>query len=235
MKTITKLLATVITVIYGTASYSQQCNFYMPLVENTGAVYMSYDANGDLQGSQEMQITKVISRHDFIEASINSKQYDKNNRLMYQGEFGVKCIEDELVIDVESILDPSMMDGFNGMEVRMETRDIVMPANISEGQLLPDARADIKVISGGMTVTELNFTLKDRKVGAKEKVNVPAGTFDAYKVTYNSVIESKAMGMSSKMVFTYIEYHATDVGMIRSETYDKDGKKMGYTVLSKIL
>ncbi len=235
MKLITKLSMAFVFIIIGVTVYSQECNFYMPLVENKGAVYKSYDANDNLEGSQEIKIKKVVTHPDFIEAIISSKHHDARDRLLYGGEFGVNCIGDEIVIDFQSILDPSMMEGFDDMEVRMESSNIVVPANLSVGRQLPDASANFKVVAGGMIVTEMTFSLKDRKVLAKERISVPAGNFDTYKLGYDFIVETKAMGMDSIMTYKYIEYHSTDVGMVRSETYDKEGKMIDYTVLSEIL
>lgn len=235
MKLITKLSMVLVLTIISTQTYSQDCNFYIPLAENTGVIYKNYDANDNFQGRQETKITKVDTHSDHTEAWINSKQFDDNNNLLYEGDFGVKCIGEEIVIDIQSILDPSMMEGFEGMEVRMEANDIVLPAKLSVGQKLPDAKANIKVVAGGMTVTELDFLLKDRKVLSKEKVSVPAGNFDTYKISYDYIIETKAMGMLNKMTFKHIEYNATDIGMVKSETFDSEGEMMGYTVLSEIL
>lgn len=233
---LTKSLSLVFVFAFiGATTYSQNCNFYIPLQENKGAVYNNYDADGNLQGSQEMKILKVATHSDYIEATINSKQFDSNKKLIHQGDFGVKCADNKIIIDIQSILDPTMIDGFEGMEISMETDNIVMPADLSVGQQLPDARVNMKVSAGGMTITDLTFTLKERKVLSKEKVNVPAGNFEAYKIAYDFIIETKAMGMDSKMVFKNIEYHSKDIGMVKSETYDQEDEKISYTVLTKRL
>ncbi len=235
MKAITKMSLVYVLFIFGTTTYSQNCSFYFPLEENKGVVYENYNEAGNLQGSQEMKVKKVTSHSDHIEASLSSKQYDANNRLIHQGEFGVKCVGNKIVIDIQSILDPNMIEGFEGMEIHMETDDIVVPTDLSTGQQLPDARVNMKVSAGGMIVTELTFTLKNRNVLSKEMVNVPAGNFDAFKISYDFIIETKSMGMESKMVFKNIEYHSANIGMVKSQTYDDQDIMINSTLLSKIL
>ena len=235
MKLTKKLSLVFALILIGAVTYSQNCNFYIPLQENKGAVYKNFDANGVLQGSQEMKILEVAKHSEHIEATISSKQFDSNERLIHQGDFSVKCADNKIVIDITSILDPSMMDGFEDMEIRMETDDIVIPTDLSVGQKLPDARVNMKVSTAGMIITDLTFTLKERKVLSKEEVNVPAGSFEAYKIVYNFIIETKAMGMDSKLEFKNIEYHSADIGMVKSETYDQTDEIISYTVLNKIL
>jgi hypothetical protein len=69
----------------------------------------------------------------------------------------------------------------------------------------------------------------DRKVEAVEDVTTPAGTFSCYKLSYT--VESKTM-------FTIIakstDWIAKRVGVVRSESFDKNGKLTGYMVLKSM-
>ena len=60
-----------------------------------------------------------------------------------------------------------------------------------------------------------------------ENITVEAGSFDTYKVTSN--VSANAMGMktSSKSA----EWIAKGVGMVKSETYEKNGDISSYTEL----
>ena len=75
----------------------------------------------------------------------------------------------------------------------------------------------------------LTFTILDRKVDAIEKISTDAGSFECVKIT--SHIEFKMM-ISMKMTVT--EWYSKDVGLVKSETYNKKGKLQASTVLTKI-
>jgi hypothetical protein len=77
----------------------------------------------------------------------------------------------------------------------------------------------------------MNMTTKvyNRKVEAIEKVTTEAGTFECYKISYDVFVDGM-IDFNSKG----IEWIARDVGAVRSETYNKNGKLTGYTELIKL-
>jgi len=100
---------------------------------------------------------------------------------------------------------------------------------------LPDANMHIKISIGDVAISNINFDLQDRKVDSKESITVPAGSFDCYKISYNSKMKSESMETPVELSIKHVEYYAPNVGMIRSETYDKNGDLQSYTILNKIL
>jgi hypothetical protein len=81
---------------------------------------------------------------------------------------------------------------------------------------------------GGMKMN-MTVDITNRKVNAKESITTPAGTFNCYAISSNS--ETK---MGLKMMFEIKEWVAEGMGVIKSETYNKNGKLMGYTELTSI-
>jgi len=234
MKIIPKIVI-LFTLMLVSTVYSQNCRFYIPLEENKGFKYKSYDVNDQRQGSQEKVIKNVISVNDHSIATIISKYFDKEDRIQHEGDFTLKCTDDETIIDIKSILDPSIMERYSDMNISMETKDIIIPTYLDIGQNLPDANMHIKISIGDVAISNINFDLQDRKVDSKESITVPAGTFDCYKISYNSKMKSESMGIPVELSIKHVEYHAPNVGMIRSETYDENGNLQGYTILNQIL
>ena len=75
----------------------------------------------------------------------------------------------------------------------------------------------------------LSINITNRKIEGKETITTPAGSYDCFKMTYD--IESKTV-MTVKM--KGIDWFAENVGTVRSESLDKNGKLQGYTVLESI-
>ena len=79
----------------------------------------------------------------------------------------------------------------------------------------------------------INFAVKgnpnpDRKVEKREDITTSAGTFNC--IVISQTISTKMMvriKASSK------ECYAENVGMVRSESYNKKGKLLGYSELTK--
>ena len=79
-----------------------------------------------------------------------------------------------------------------------------------------------------MTFMTMTFAVKNRKVEKKEKLTVGAGTYDAYKITYD---------MDFKMLFKksikVAQWVVNGVGMIKSETYNSKGELEGSSEMTK--
>jgi hypothetical protein len=84
-----------------------------------------------------------------------------------------------------------------------------------------------------MSITT-DMKIMNRIVEGKEKLSVPAGTFDVFKITSDMNVSTKTV-MKIGFDFQSVSYRAKDILWdIKTETYRK-GKLMGTTVLSKLL
>ena len=112
------------------------------------------------------------------------------------------------------------------MEVDISGTNLILPNNLSAGQSLPDANMlmNIKVPPMNMKMT---VDIRDRKVEGKETVTTSAGTFDCFVISY--IHESK-MGM--KITGNAKEWIAEGVGMVKSESYNKKGKRISRSELT---
>lgn len=214
---------------------AQNCNFYLPLVENSGLVYENYNRRDRLEGSQQVVIKSVRNEADRVVATVHARHFDRRERVQHEGEYDVICQGDHLRIDIQSLLDQSVLEGFSDMELEIEGDELVLPSGLSEGQDLPDAAMKVSIRSGGMQFAEMTLKVENRRVLGRETIEVPAGTFDAYKISYETHIETRAVGIPIRTRTKTIEYHVEDLGMVRSEYFNDNDRPQGYTVLSRII
>ena len=92
--------------------------------------------------------------------------------------------------------------------------------------MLKDAEMNMHVDA---TPMQLNFilTIYNRKVDAEESLKTPAGTFNCVKIS-----QSQHLKAMISMDTNSIEWYAEGVGLVRSESYNKKGKLMGYSLLT---
>ena len=67
-------------------------------------------------------------------------------------------------------------------------------------------------------------TLSHRKVVGKESITTPAGTFDCIKLSYE--VQTQIL---SSVSGSAIEWYAADVGIVKTVSYNKTGKMIGYS------
>jgi len=220
--------------LISTSVWAQKCDIYFPLIENNGVQYQSFDRRDRLQGTQDLMVKEVIQHADHIEALINTKYYDNRNNFQHESDFSVICKGNEIILDIQSIIDQGMLQGFQGMEVEMSSIDIVFPDNPQVGQELEDASMTISVSSGGRTISEMTFNIINRKIESIETITTPAGTFESFKITSEMQSESRTMGISHRTTMTSVDYWSKGVGTVRSESYNSRGRLESYLLLSKV-
>ncbi|RYF54973.1 MAG: hypothetical protein EOO39_38625 [Cytophagaceae bacterium] len=91
------------------------------------------------------------------------------------------------------------------------------------------------MLSGGNSMMTMNMTMTNRQVDSQESITTPAGTFNAYKITADISLDNRAMGIPIRSSLKSVSYRTNELLFdVKSETYNKNGKLMGYTMLSKI-
>jgi hypothetical protein len=209
---------------------------YIPLVEGKGFQYQNFNRRDRIEGVNDMVIKTVRSSAGETEAIMSVKYLDNREKVQHEGEFKVLCRGDELIIDIQSFVDQSLMQqGVDGVEVSMTNiRNVSLPSNLKAGDKLPDASMDFKVTMGAITMTDMKMLIQNRKVEARESITTPAGTFNCFKITYENVADTRIMGINRRIVSRTVEFFAPGVGNVRTEHYDDKGRLQSYMVLSKI-
>ena len=130
----------------------------------------------------------------------------------------------------KKILDPATMSSYETMEVEVTGDNLELPLNGVAGTELEDGGVTAVVRSGGIKIITVSVSLSNRKIAAKETIETPAGSFNCIKYTYDALSQ---MGFV-KVNMSSIEWYSADYGTIRSESYNKNGKLMSYTLLESV-
>jgi hypothetical protein len=128
---------------------------------------------------------------------------------------------------MDNYLNDEMLAALGDREFTIEGENLEFPADMKAGDVLKDGRISVTVED--MAMMNMVTTVHNRKVEAVETVTTDAGTFECFKVSYD-VMTDAMIDIRSKG----IEWIAKDVGAVRTETYNKNGKLTGYTELVKI-
>lgn len=82
----------------------------------------------------------------------------------------------------------------------------------------------------GFINLKLSTNIINRRVEAIEDIAVPAGSFQCFKLTGDII----ATVMGKKANSSTAEWYAKGVGVVKSETYDKNGKLDSYIQLEEV-
>jgi hypothetical protein len=200
-----------------------------PVKDGTEIEYKDFDPKDKLNGSSIQKINKIVEDGDNITVGIDYEGFDKKGEPLINGNFEVRCVDGTFYMDMKNLLDGNTLSAYKDMEVEVNSNDMAYPANMSAGTQLPDADITVGISSGGVKMFTMTVFVTNRQVEGIENVTTPAGTFECYKISFD--METKMM---VKVQAKTTQWIAEDIGMVRTENYNKKGKLQGYTVLTSI-
>ncbi len=225
------ILLITIAAFMAPALFSQDnCSQYYPMIEGSSFQYTMTNKKGKAEGVTDYTITKVENSGGGTKATMNMKLTDEKGKEIYVSDFSITCIGNGIKVDYNSLVPSQMMKQYEdmGLEMDITGTDIDLPNNLSVGQELPDANVAIALKMMGMNMN-IKVDQVNRKVEKKESVTTTAGTFECYLLTEDNL--SEAMGAKTTMQSKL--WLAEGVGMVKQETYKKNGDLISKMELTK--
>ncbi|WP_373514765.1 hypothetical protein [Persicitalea sp.] len=211
---------------------AQEC-MGVSLKQGSGYELLSYDAKGKENGRMIYKVKKVSKDGPDTVIEMDLETFDKKDKSQMTNTFTMRCNGNEMHLDASSMMPQGQGKQFESFDMTFTSKDIIYPANLSVGQTLPDGSLHGEGAAGPMSMT-MDTEFVNRKVEGREKITVPAGTFDTFKITSDMNINMKSV-MKMNMEFSTVSYRSPKILWdVKTENYRK-GKLMGTTVLSKIL
>lgn len=226
-----KLLYSIIFIFASITIAKAQCNEYYTLQVGSAWEYETYNAKDKLAGKNQQKVTALSKNPGGYVATVNSVMFDEKGKEVMKGDLGFKCDNGTMYIDMRNFISEDQLKAFSSYEMKVEATNLEIPPTLSAGESLGDGSVTITA-SGAPLPMKMTVTITDRKVEAKESVTTPAGSFECFKITSKMIIESQ-MGVKVTSQLSTIEWIAPKVGTVKSESYNKNGKRKGYTILSK--
>lgn len=208
----------------GTLNAQNTCSIYYPFEEGTSFQITNYNKKGKTEAIINYSISNVTE----TTATFNTEILDKKGKKITTSNYDIICENDLVSIDFKSMMSPDLFSQYKDIDMDFEGTNIELPNNLSVGQTLKDAEMNMTMNMSGIKMN-LSINMVNRKVEGEESVTTPAGTFDCYVITYDT-----EMKMGLKRIGRNKEWIAKGVGLVKSENYNKKGKLISYSELTKI-
>lgn len=219
----TKILILISVFFISLSSLSQNaCKAYYPFEEGVKFEMTNYNKKGKKEGVVKYEITSI---EDNV-ATIKTIIYDAKGKEITTTSYQIMCEGNKISIDFKSMMNQDMFKQYKDMDMDITGTNVELPNDLQVGQSLKDANMNMSIDMGGMKMN-MSIDMINRKVDKKESVTTPAGTFDCFALSYDS-----EMKMGMKMTFKIKEWISEGVGVVKSESYNKNGKLMGYSELT---
>lgn len=213
--------------------HAQDCKNYYYMTNNAEVQMTMYDANESINGVQTWKISNVSKDGNGFSSTVNSTFVDGKGQEIAKGSGVYKCSDGKLLADMRMSIPRDQMQQVKAGDAQLNEAYLEYPFALSEGMRLPDALFDMDINTSGIPSTA-RFEMKNRQVAGKEKITSDAGSWDAYKITYDASMKIKMIGIGIPMVMKTTEWFVPDFGIVKSETFSKKGKKLGSSLLTKL-
>jgi len=211
--------------------HAQECAG-ISLKEGSGFETNNFDSKGKPTGKFVYKIAKISKEGSNTVFTVDMEFFNTKGKSEMKNSYEMKCDGNNLQMDVSTLINQEQLKSFQRMEMEFTYENIEFPVNLTVGEKLKDASVKGTGKSGPVPVT-FNMMISNRNVASKEKITVPAGTYDAFKISSDMNMEM-AMGIPVKVSMQSISYRAPGVIWdLKTETYRK-GKLVSYSELSSI-
>lgn len=217
-----------------TTSLAQSC---MGIAFKTGMNFemSQFSAKDKPMGKIMYQVKDVHKEGGSTVMDITAQVQDEKGNQRPPYSIHYTCTGDELVADMSGMMQAMQAGTLKNMEMKLKTNKLIYPGKLSVGQKLSDGQMEVDMISNGSTMMNMNMVMANRQVESKDPITTPAGTFDTYKISSDVNFENRVMGMPIRSTMRVVSYRADNqLFDIKSETYNKSGKLMGYSLLTKV-
>ncbi|WP_430424108.1 hypothetical protein [Maribacter litoralis] len=214
--------------ICSTAIIAQDnCSTFYPMNEGVSMEYTNYNKKGKVQGISTYKVVEATNSAGTTNATMAIDMKDQKGKDVYSTTYNLSCSGNMVTLDYESLLPSEMMQQYGDMDIEISGNDIEIPNELSVGQQLNDANVAMKISMSGINMN-MTVDMTNRNVEKKESVTTPAGTYDCF-VLYS---ENRSKMMMANQVYPSRVWLAEGIGMVKQETYKKNGDLMSSTMLT---
>lgn len=222
--------------VFATGAMAQDdCSFFFLNQEGQQMTRNCYNANGQLTNVLNYLVDKVYQYEPGEEVIANYKFTDANGKLLNSGQMVARCSNGDFSMSMGHVASfPDAMSMLNSdmfmMGDLMNYPDAMSdPDNIADEGDYDDGTIRLYQKNDKNNRAEINVT--NREFVKNEIVETPAGPFNCTKVKYNVNLWSP----KTKMEGYGYEWYAPNLGIVRTELYNKDGQLQSYTLLDKVM
>ncbi len=233
MKETFHLVLGLLMTLFAVQNVSAQSSFcedgYMAFKEGFLVEMSSYDKKGKLTNTVTSKVISLGQTEDGYKAQIEAVVKDQKGKAHIENAYSVTCQGDVLSMDMSARMDPRTLASFSNMEVEISGEPLQIPNSLTPGQTLPDGTMTMKAKAGGISMMSMTMNIRDRKVGDRESITTPAGTFDCIQISEETEVKS-----IFKINFRTTSWYAKGIGVVKQESYDKKGNVESSTMLTKL-
>jgi hypothetical protein len=213
-----------------TSTIAQDCAAYIPWQVGKKITIANYDSKDKLTGTTVNEVLSITQLDNKTEVIIATENFNKKGESEGKGQLKYYCKGDVFEMDMTSLISPEQLASFKDLKLEFNTVNLKYPKMMTVGMSIEDGFIEVNMVNEGMKMVLMRMDVMNVRVDANESITVPAGTFLAYKVSSDLVSKTGFITVNMKS----ISWMVAGVGIVRTESYNKKGELISYSVVTKM-
>jgi hypothetical protein len=222
-----KVLVCLAVVLFAAGSKAQECKNLYYLQAGKTIEMTTYSKKGNENGKQLYTISEVTNNNGSTSSTVNSEMFDKNGKSVAKATNKIICNKGVLMMDMKMFIPAQQIEQINNADAKGTVSFLEYPADLKPGDKLKDADFNMDYTANGIA-SNISMNMSERSVLAKENVSSPAGSWDAFKITYKSKLKMKVAGIGLPINMDVTEWYVPGFGIVKTES------KYGTTLITAI-
>lgn len=219
-------------ILFGMTALKAQ-EIFFPTEEGKVLVYKRYDKKGKEAETMKYTIKNILVEGDNMEITYLIESMDSKKEVGLSEEITLIKKGNVMYFDMGNFINKAVFQEggkeSSDSQIEIKGNSMEIPVDPKPGTSLPDANVEMAMKMGFINL-KLSTNIINRRVEAIEDIAVPAGSFQCFKLTGDII----ATVMGKKANSSTAEWYAKGVGVVKSETYDKNGKLDSYIQLEEV-
>lgn len=216
------------------AAFAQQCDYYFPLNKKTTLEYTSYDDDLKPTGRHSLVFDSISHENGMKKAKVHATFYDKKDKKSNEMDYTVACDDNKIIVDMRAFVPPQSSKAYQDMRMEFTGSNLETPARLSIGTKLKDAAMQMNFYNKDLLMSKIDMEITERTVLAEEILSTSFGEVKCYKISYKTTSKTTIMGIPNTFEINGIEWLSPKYGAVKTESYKKNGKLMGSTMLTQV-
>jgi len=203
-----------------------------------GAVQLTANLNakGRVEGYNRLTVRDVRGSGGDMTIVYSVQILDKNRKPTGKAgerQYTVKVVGGVLEFELRNMME--LFFESKNMNYELTAGKLRIPSNMAAGTRLEDAQMNMVVKAPVIGEVTADVKMTNMRCTGTETVTVPAGTFEAYKVSTTSTTHTKGWVGKSPIINTGTTWYVRGVGAVKSVNIDEKGKVESSTELHELV
>jgi uncharacterized protein DUF3108 len=225
------LLAT--SLLFGSRMLAQVCSTYYFMRPNATVEQSHFDDKGKLALKTEYKVGEIKTVDEGAQAAVQQKVVDKKGKVISEGTANIRCNGANLYIDMKLSMPAGPVAPGGNMEASSKNVYMPYPVSMKPGDNLENAQFSMSMDQASIVQT-IELFVRNRKAELAESVTTPAGTWDCIKINFEMEIVTRTAGIRIPMRVRGSEWYAPGFGVVKTQSFNKNGKLTGSSEITSI-